>query len=44
MNDYPVMAAEVNRVEPVPRRVRAFLAGETVFDTLRAKYVWEWPN
>jgi uncharacterized protein (DUF427 family) len=44
MNDYPVMAAEVDRVEPVPRRIRAVLAGETVLDTLRAKYVWEWPN
>jgi uncharacterized protein (DUF427 family) len=44
MNDYPVMIAQVNRVEPVPRRVRAVLAGETVVDTIRAQYVWEWPN
>jgi uncharacterized protein (DUF427 family) len=43
MNDYPVMAAQVNRVEPAPRRVRAFLAGEPVFDSTRALYVWEWP-
>jgi uncharacterized protein (DUF427 family) len=30
-------------VEPVPRRIRAFLGGETVLDTTRALYVWEWP-
>jgi uncharacterized protein (DUF427 family) len=44
MNDYPAMAAAANRVEPVPRRIRAFLNGETVVDTCRALYVWEWPN
>jgi uncharacterized protein (DUF427 family) len=33
----------VNHIEPVPRRVRAVLAGVTVLDTLRARYVWEWP-
>ena len=44
VNDYPAMIVQVNHVEPVPRRVRAFLAGETVFDTTRALYVWEWPN
>ena len=38
------MIAQVNHVEPVPRRVRAWLAGEIVFDTTRALYVWEWPN
>jgi len=43
VNDYPAMIATVNHVEPVPRRVRAFLAGETVLDTTRALYVWEWP-
>ena len=44
MSDYPAMIAQVNHVEPVPRRVRAMLAGETVVDTTRALYVWEWPN
>ncbi len=44
VNDYPAMIVQVNHVEPVPRRVRAFLADETVFDTTRALYVWEWPN
>ena len=44
MNDYPGMIAAANHVEPVPRRIRAFLAGEKVFDTTHALYVWEWPN
>jgi uncharacterized protein (DUF427 family) len=44
VSDYPVMIAAANRVEPVPRRIRATLAGETVLDTVRALYVWEWPN
>lgn len=42
MNDYPMMIAPVNHVEPVPRRIRAFLAGEKVLDTTRALYAWEW--
>jgi uncharacterized protein (DUF427 family) len=41
--DYPQMMAP-DHVEAVPRRVRAVLAGRTVFDTTRARYVWEWPN
>jgi uncharacterized protein (DUF427 family) len=41
--DYPVMAAEVGRIEPAPRRVRATLGGRTVLDSLRARYVWESP-
>jgi uncharacterized protein (DUF427 family) len=40
---YPSALAAVNHVEPVPRRIRAFLAGETVLDTTDALYVWEWP-
>ena len=43
-HDYPAMAATVNRVEPVPRRIRAYLAGVLVVDTVRASYVWEWVN
>ncbi|MGE5290994.1 MAG: DUF427 domain-containing protein [Micromonosporaceae bacterium] len=43
MNDYPAMIAKINHVEPVPRRIRAFLAGQAVLDTTRAVYVWEWP-
>jgi uncharacterized protein (DUF427 family) len=37
------MIAQVNQVQPVPRRVRAFLGGDLIFDTIRALYVWEWP-
>ena len=43
MRDYPVMAAEANRVEPAPRRVRGFVGGRALFDTTRAVYVWEFP-
>jgi uncharacterized protein (DUF427 family) len=42
MNDYPATIAPVNHVEPVPRRIRAVLAGQKVLDTIRALYVWEW--
>jgi uncharacterized protein (DUF427 family) len=41
MSDYPAAIAPVNHVEPVPRRIRATLAGRTVLDTTRALYVWE---
>ena len=41
--DYPQMIAETDHVEPAPRRVRATLGGEQIFDTTRARYVWEWP-
>ena len=44
MSDYPGTLVPVNHVEPVPRRVRAVLGGETVVDTTRARYVWEWSN
>jgi uncharacterized protein (DUF427 family) len=44
MPDYPANLVETNHVEPVPRRVRAVLAGETVVDTTNARYVWEWPG
>jgi uncharacterized protein (DUF427 family) len=43
MDDYPKMIVAAGHVEPVPRRVRAMLAGEVVLDTTRALYVWEWP-
>ena len=41
--DYPQMIAEADHVEPAPRRVRATLGGELIFDTTQARYVWEWP-
>ncbi|MCA1836039.1 MAG: DUF427 domain-containing protein [Actinobacteria bacterium] len=44
MSDYPKVITPVNHVEPVARRIRAFLGGETVFDTTTASYVWEWPH
>ncbi len=43
MPDYPAAIVPVNHVEPCPRRLRAELGGETVLDTLEARYVWEWP-
>ena len=44
VGDYPAVLAPAGHVEPVPRRVRAVLAGVTVVDTTAAHYVWEWPN
>jgi uncharacterized protein (DUF427 family) len=38
------MIVPVNHIEPVPRRVRAFLGGVAVLDTTSALYVWEWAN
>ncbi|WP_409181392.1 DUF427 domain-containing protein [Amycolatopsis sp. VS8301801F10] len=43
MTDYPAAAVHTGHVEPVPRRVRGVLAGKTIVDSRRAKYVWEWP-
>ncbi len=43
MNDYPATIVAVNHVEPVPRRIRAYLGAEKVLDTTRALYVWERP-
>ena len=40
--DYPQMIAETDHVEPAPRRVRGTFDGEQIFDTTRARYVWEW--
>jgi uncharacterized protein (DUF427 family) len=41
--DYPQMIAQPDHVEPAPRRVRATLGGEQIFDSTQARYVWEWP-
>ncbi|HEX3589211.1 MAG TPA: DUF427 domain-containing protein [Pseudonocardiaceae bacterium] len=43
MPDFPNKIIPVDHVEPVPRRVRGMLGGQTVFDTTRAIYLWEWP-
>lgn len=42
--DYPAMADTTGRVEPAPRRVRAYLGRVKVLDTTRARYVWESPR
>jgi uncharacterized protein (DUF427 family) len=44
MSDYPQVLTPVDHIEPVPRRIRATLAGQVVLDTTNALYVWEWPN
>lgn len=44
MQDYPAIRTPVNHVEPVPRRIRAFVSGRPVLDTTAARYVWEWPS
>ncbi len=38
---FPAMADVRDKVEPVPRRLRGLVAGETVFDTRRGLYVWD---
>ena len=38
--DYPQIPAERGRVEPAPRRVRGYVDGVLVFDTVAARYVW----
>jgi len=43
MDDFPAAIVPIDHVEPVPRRVRAMLAGQTVVDSTRAWYLWEWP-
>ena len=42
--DYPLTLPPVNHTAPVPRRIRATLAGQTVLDTMAALYVWESPQ
>ncbi len=44
MQDYPQSIATADATAPVPRRIRATLAGVTVIDTSSALYVWEWPH
>ena len=39
--DYPGPLVPAGHVEPVPRRVRAFLGKRSVLDTTSALYVWE---
>jgi uncharacterized protein (DUF427 family) len=41
VSDFPAPPVAVNHVQPVPRRIRAFLGGHPVVDTTNARYVWE---
>ena len=44
MSDYPQLIVPEGHVEPVPRRIRAFLGGQAVLETTGARYVWESPK
>src|SRR5690349_24890109 len=44
MSDYPRLIVPEGHVEPVPRRIRAFLGPHAVLDTTAARYVWESPK
>lgn len=44
MHDYPGVIDHTDAVEPVPRRLRGYLAGRCVFDTISAVYVWDTPQ
>lgn len=43
MQDFPIMIDHTATVEPVPRRLRGYLGGVCVFDTVSAVYVWDSP-
>jgi uncharacterized protein (DUF427 family) len=43
VRDYPQVPVRVGHVEPVPRRIRAYVGATLVLDTTAARYVWEWP-
>jgi uncharacterized protein (DUF427 family) len=43
VSDHPEPITKARHVEPVPRRLRGTLGGETVFDTTHALYFWEFP-
>ena len=43
MSDYPSKLVTADHTEPVPRRIRAVLGGQTIVDTVNARYVWEYP-
>lgn len=44
MPDFPAMADHTGSVEAVPRRLRGYLGGACVFDTVSAVYVWDTPK
>jgi uncharacterized protein (DUF427 family) len=44
MSNFPPALTALNHVAPVPRRIRGVKGGETVLDSVRALYVWEWAH
>ena len=44
MSNFPPSLTAINHIAPVPRRIRGIKGGETLLDTTRALYVWEWPH
>ena len=44
MSNFPPSLTALNHTAPVPRRIRGTKGGETLVDTTRALYVWEWPH
>ncbi len=44
MQDFPSMTDHTATVEPVPRRLRGYLGGRCVLDTVAAVYVWDSPK
>lgn len=44
MSNFPPPLTALNQTAPVPRRIRGTKDGETLVDTTRALYVWEWPH
>jgi uncharacterized protein (DUF427 family) len=44
VSGYPPSITPTGHVAPVPRRIRATLAGLAVVDTSAALYGWDWPN
>jgi uncharacterized protein (DUF427 family) len=44
LRDYPPDLPQVDQRAPVPRRIRAMVAGHVVLDTTAALYLWEWTH
>jgi uncharacterized protein (DUF427 family) len=44
MSNFPPSMNVVNQTAPVPRRIRGTKNGDTLVDTTRALYLWEWPH
>jgi uncharacterized protein (DUF427 family) len=44
MSTFPPALTALNHIAPVARRIRGTKRDETLVDTTRALYVWEWPH